>query len=165
MHPAKLPVEVLTGDCDFRTLRRSGPGGQHRNKVETAVVAKHRSTGISAEANERRSQADNRTVALFRLRLALAMEVRSSDDQESPSQLWESRKVKGKLSVSGSHDDFPSILAELLDQLSRCEYSLPQCAAHFGVTSSQLIKILRSHSPALTQVNQSRLGSGLHRLT
>src|SRR5262249_15351793 len=69
IHPAALPVEELLADCDVRRTRRSGPGGQRRNKVETAVTIVHRPTTISAEASERRSQAENCTLALFRLRL------------------------------------------------------------------------------------------------
>ncbi|MFN5707736.1 MAG: peptide chain release factor family protein, partial [Planctomycetota bacterium] len=61
-HPASLPEEKLLADCDVVRTRRGGPGGQHRNKVETAVVITHRPSGVSAEANERRSQAENRKV-------------------------------------------------------------------------------------------------------
>lgn len=50
MHPAALdPADLLTQVTEMRT-RRIGPGGQHRNKAETAVVLVHRRTGISAEA-------------------------------------------------------------------------------------------------------------------
>ncbi|HYW80276.1 MAG TPA: peptide chain release factor-like protein, partial [Thermoguttaceae bacterium] len=76
VHPAALPADALFEQCDMRRLRRSGPGGQHRNKVETAVVLTHRPTGISAEANERRSQAQNRNVAIARLRMNLALGIR-----------------------------------------------------------------------------------------
>ena len=61
----------------MRHERRSGPGGQHRNKVSTAVVITHRPTGVRAEANERRSQAENHREAVRRLRVRLAVEVRS----------------------------------------------------------------------------------------
>ena len=73
MHPAALPDDDLLSICNETRTRRGGPGGQHRNKVETAVVLQHRPTGLNAEANERRSQADNRRVALQRLRLRLAI--------------------------------------------------------------------------------------------
>jgi hypothetical protein len=44
--------------------------------VETAVVITHRPTGISAQASERRSQAENLAVAWKRLRVELALGVR-----------------------------------------------------------------------------------------
>ena len=36
MHPAELPIPELLRQCEVVHTRRSGPGGQHRNKVETA---------------------------------------------------------------------------------------------------------------------------------
>src|SRR4051812_18501073 len=91
-HPAALEPERLLADCEARRLRRSGPGGQNRNKVESAVVLTHRPTGLIAEANERRSQAENLRVALGRLRRTLAVEVRRPvDPAESPSPLWRAR--------------------------------------------------------------------------
>ncbi|MCA9240852.1 MAG: peptide chain release factor-like protein, partial [Planctomycetales bacterium] len=44
-HPSAVPLEELERDCKIERLRRSGPGGQHRNKVETAVVITHQPTG------------------------------------------------------------------------------------------------------------------------
>ena len=34
-------------DVDIRTTRGQGPGGQHRNKVESCVVARHLPTGLT----------------------------------------------------------------------------------------------------------------------
>ena len=90
VHPAALPPEKILAQCEARRLRRSGPGGQHRNKVETAVALLHKPSGVKAEASERRSQAENRAVALFRLRVNLALEVRRPVETGiAPSSLWQ----------------------------------------------------------------------------
>ena len=64
LHPVKLTVDALLQQCDIRRTRHSGPGGQHRNKVETAIEITHRPTGIISFAAERRSQEQNRQVAI-----------------------------------------------------------------------------------------------------
>ncbi|QDU67803.1 peptide chain release factor family protein [Engelhardtia mirabilis] len=62
-----LDRESVERDCDISFLRGSGPGGQHRNKTETAVRLTHRPTGISVVAQENRSQHRNREAAFERL--------------------------------------------------------------------------------------------------
>lgn len=169
LHPSCLAEEDLLKACLVRSDRRSGPGGQHRNKVETAIVVLHQPTGISAEASERRSQVDNRRVAVWRLRLALATRHRVGQappkDATQPSTRWQSRALSGRLSVATEHEDFPALLAELLDRLHSADYSMPNAAEYFGVASSQLVKLLRQWPPALTQVNVARVDRGLHKLT
>jgi len=61
----------LQAECDVETYRASGPGGQHRNKTESAVRLTHRATGIVRVATEHRSQLRNRELALERLARAL----------------------------------------------------------------------------------------------
>jgi len=51
--------------------RSSGPGGQHVNKVSTAVTLKHAPSGITVTVQDSRSQARNRQLALERLLDAL----------------------------------------------------------------------------------------------
>ena len=55
-----FPLEEFEKDCRLETLRRSGPGGQNRNKVETGVRIYHLPTGLVGEATERRYQGENR---------------------------------------------------------------------------------------------------------
>ena len=57
----------LERDCDLDFFIASGPGGQHRNKVETGVRLTHRPSGITVTATERRSQHANREVAFERM--------------------------------------------------------------------------------------------------
>lgn len=52
----------------METYRSRGPGGQRKNKVETAVRLKHLPSGITVVATEHRSQAENRKLAFERLR-------------------------------------------------------------------------------------------------
>jgi protein subunit release factor B len=59
--------DTLERDCDLDFFIASGPGGQHRNKVESGVRLVHRPTGIMVTATERRSQHANREVAFLRM--------------------------------------------------------------------------------------------------
>jgi len=165
LHPAALPAEQLLAECDLRQLRRSGPGGQHRNKVATAVVLGHRPTGVKAEASERRSQAENRSVALLRLRLNLALEVRCRRGaDETPSLLWQSRCRGGRIGVSASHEDFPTLLAEALDVVSACDADVKAAAARLCCTTSQLVKLLQREPRAMLLLSRWRREHGLHPL-
>jgi protein subunit release factor B len=60
-----------THEIRVETYKASGPGGQHRNKTETAVRVRHLPSGITAIAAEHRSQARNKELALRRLTLKL----------------------------------------------------------------------------------------------
>lgn len=163
-HPATLPDERLLAECDLRRLRRGGPGGQHRNKVETAVVATHRPTGLTAEANERRSQAENQKQAVRRLRLRLAIEIRSATPRASPSPLWRGRVTSGRLSINPTHDDFPALLAEALDAVAAAEYDVAAAATHLGITTSQLTRLVKHEPQAWAQLNGHRRQRGLRPL-
>jgi len=67
-----LPDEALLAQCEVQAHRASGPGGQHRNKAETAVRLVHRPSGVSVEGKDERSRTQNLRIALQRLREKLA---------------------------------------------------------------------------------------------
>ncbi len=164
-HPAALPLATLLDQCQMRRLRRSGPGGQHRNKVETAVQLVHRPSGVVAEANERRSQAENRRVAAFRLRVNLALAARRPIVEASePSALWRSRLRGKRIEVSASHDDFPAMLAEALDTLAACEADPRRAAERLETNASQLVKLVACEPRAMALLNQWRSERRLHPL-
>lgn len=64
-------LDVLKKQVIIETYRSRGPGGQRKNKVETAVRLNHLPSGITVIATEHRSQAENRKLALERLRKRL----------------------------------------------------------------------------------------------
>ncbi|MEI7836507.1 MAG: peptide chain release factor-like protein, partial [Planctomycetota bacterium] len=72
--------KALLAHCDVHVYRSSGPGGQHRNKVSSAVRLLHRPTGVTGHGDESRSQQDNRRMALRRLRMNIACRIRRAVD-------------------------------------------------------------------------------------
>jgi len=169
MHPSLLPLETLQQQCRWSFSRASGPGGQHRNKVETAVVIEHLASGIRASASEERSQHRNRQVALQRLRCALAVEYREpvgsdpvgSDLVERPaSELWRTYCRSGKIRVSSDNEHFPCLLAEIFEALIGSDYDLAETAKRFDTSSTQLVRILGSYAPALAHLNAALVARG-----
>lgn len=64
-------MKDLKSQTKIEYFRSSGPGGQRRNKKETAVRLKHLPTGITAVAQEFRYQAQNLKLAFERLQKRL----------------------------------------------------------------------------------------------
>ncbi len=169
-HPASLDAETLFAQCDLTRGRAGGPGGQHRNKVETLVRIHHRPTGVESHAGERRSVAENKREALWRLRLTLAVCVRCPVGVgDVRSELWRSRSSParapgsaGRIVVSPMHDDYPALLAEALDMVWACPLDLKVAAARLGCSASQLLKLIKDHPPAWVFLNAHRVARGMH---
>jgi hypothetical protein len=156
-HPACQDPKSLVAACDVRRQRRSGPGGQHRNKVETGIFLRHRASGIEASATERRSQEANRRVAVERLRFRLAVNLRTAiRGEQSASDRWTSRLAGGRIQCSVKHEDFPALLAEALDFLAAESWNHTAAAARLGCTASQLVKLLKKSPEAFTKLNTER---------
>ncbi len=166
IHPASLPIDELLRDCDIKRTRGSGPGGQHRNKVETAIVITHRPTGVSGQASERRSQNENREVAIGRLRIALAIGVRTCRDNLGTrmlSALWKQRVTGRKINVSPEHQDFATLLAELLDWLAESGFEAAEISEPLGCSATQIVRWLAHEDGAFEWVNRERIALGKHR--
>jgi ribosome-associated protein len=61
----------LLAECKVTAFKASGPGGQHRNKSSTAVRLQHLPSGVVTIGKRERSQRQNLTGALERLRKKL----------------------------------------------------------------------------------------------
>lgn len=163
IHPADLPDDVLMADVDEVRTKGSGPGGQHRNKNETAVRLTHRPTGVFADASERRSLARNQSRAVHRLKLKLALEWRvEREEGDVPSELWRRRVASpGKLSIAASSDDFPPLLAEALDVLAMHGDDAAAAAGALETSISRYVKFLKLEPTALSRANARRREKGL----
>lgn len=72
----------------YEVFRSSGPGGQHSNKVSSAVRAVHIPTGVSAKASDSRSQQQNKKKATERL-LQLIQESQMEANNEYFQSQWQ----------------------------------------------------------------------------
>ena len=88
----------LERDCTIEYFVASGPGGQHRNKVETGVRLTHRPTDVVVTATERRSQHANREAAYDRMAAKLE-EMQSISEPRLPTRptaASRKRRLEGK---------------------------------------------------------------------
>jgi len=142
----RLEPQRLLEQCRVEHYRSSGPGGQRRNKVETAVRLRHRPSGIVAQAEEARSMAENRKRAVRRLREHIALNCRAPLDLDEPALPPEflEYRLGNSLAINHRNESYPIIVATVLDVLAAAEGSYARAASAIGLTTSQLLRFLEA---------------------
>jgi protein subunit release factor B len=94
----ELPDDALLAQCDVQAHRASGPGGQHRNKTETAIRLVHLPSGVVAEGKDERSRTQNLSSALRRLREKLERRAYRPPPRKKtrPTMASKRRRIEGK---------------------------------------------------------------------
>ena len=146
-----LTDDELLRVCRVERRRGTGPGGQKRNKTESAVTVLHEASGCSGSSDETRSQISNRIIALRHLRLDLAFRLR-----EPVPVAWPFADVPSLRAAA-----YPLWAATLLDVLTGCGLRISEAAAVCGSSTGRLVRDF-ARDPALWQeVNRRRRAAGL----
>ena len=159
-----LDEAVLLRQCDFDRFRAGGPGGQKRNVTDSAVRLRHLPSGLSAEANESRSQHENRARALRRLRHAIALQLRAPVALEgyAPApELAAARAKQRRLALGRRDARYPAALAALFDLLAATGWRPGEAARTLGVTNASLTRFLEADRAAWRALNERRREHGL----
>ncbi len=89
-HARVIRLGLELADFDESFARSGGPGGQHVNKVSTAVTLRHRPSNLAVTVQDSRSQSANRELA--RVRLLDAIE--RAREQERRAQVDAREKLR-----------------------------------------------------------------------
>lgn len=92
--PTKINgIKIKTSDLEIKATRGSGPGGQHRNKTDSAIQLKHKPSGIMVRCESEKSQKQNKENAIRILKAKLLAQKIESELQKT---LEKRRKQVGK---------------------------------------------------------------------
>ena len=176
--PAPVPVpdwrsylvlsdEALLRQCVTDRFRARGPGGQKRNKTDSAVRLRHRLSGLTGEATESRSQHENRARALRRLRRAIAFRLRAPVIVQGYRPVPEIRPALGKrggIALGRRDARFLPAVAALLDLLEAMQWRIAGAGRALGVSTASLGRFLASDPEVLRAANERRASHGLRPL-
>jgi hypothetical protein len=159
-----LDDAALLAQCAVDTYRASGPGGQKRNKTDSAVRLRHGPTGLSSIGTESRSQHENKARALRRLRKTLALALRSVIDSET-FQVGQATAscitASGRLTVGQRDHRYLYVVSEVLDLLAERGMQVSTAAAGLGVSTANLVSFLKKDPEVWDAVNRLRASAGL----
>jgi len=165
--------DELLKDCRVDTYKSSGPGGQRKNKVETAIRLVHEPSGVTAVGQQTRSQRQNKSLALANLRMHIACACRMPLDLtrlkipeeiaecfQRPAKGARKQQSKARLSLSSGNKLFWPTAAFVLDVLDAADGKLSEASGAIGVSTANLAAFLRGHRNLLAAAQAIRRDNG-----
>jgi hypothetical protein len=140
----------LSALCQLQMFKSSGPGGQKVNKTSSAVRLIHNPTGIEVTSSESRSQHENRHGGLRKLRMRIALEIRSDE-----------KRAIDNFGVGVSNRKYPLFAATILDSLNDYSFRIGDCARFLGMSTGQLVRLLEKDTEMWRKINSEREKRGL----
>ena len=161
--------DALVAQSEVDRYRASGPGGQHRNKTESAVRLRHKPSGMTAIGEDSRSQAENKLHAVRRLRGAIALGLRepvaldgfAASPRLAALVAGGTAPLGAKTRLTGA---YWAAIAELLDLLVAGELEIAATAQRLGLTTGGLSKLLLHDDQVARVVNDLRRARGMRAL-
>lgn len=80
--PSTTALVIPEHDLEWTTAKGTGPGGQHKNTTESAVLVRHKPTGLVARCQSERSQGKNKLAALRVLRARVWDQLQAGRSQQ-----------------------------------------------------------------------------------
>lgn len=125
--------QINESDIHYQAMRSSGAGGQHVNKVSSAIRATHIPSGISTLCTDSRSQHQNKKTAKERLILKLKKEEvnqmktqfqttwmnQTQVQRGNPVRVFEGSDFKKQKAVASYKTKREQLKKELKDEISR----------------------------------------------
>ncbi len=163
-----LSDNALLAECRLIPYKASGPGGQKRNKVASAVRLVHVPSDIAVTASGSRSQSSNKATAVSKLRRQIALQYRE-DRQQVPDAkqvkyLLENRN-RWKSERFHKEPQYWLGVSILLDGFCFLRCSLRETAQWLGISTGGLGTLLKSNSALRMRVNYYRRQASLSEIS
>lgn len=146
--------DELLAHCRMDVARGTGPGGQKRNRTESAVRLTVEDTTIQVLCDQSRSQHRNRELALRELRLRLALECRFPTRESMP---WsDPPPVK--------QPEFTLWIAQVLDVVAGHGWRVGDAVQAMDVSTNRFSQAVLTDDRVARVVNRERERNGMRPL-
>jgi hypothetical protein len=155
-HLLRLSDAELLKLCETQAYKGSGPGGQHRNKTSSGVKVKLTNIGIESYSCDDRSSHINKILALKKLRLKIALQIREEPALQIPFAF---PGTGGR--ISADNKLYPEFIADVLDRIKAAEGDLGDAAKMWNLSKSALNKIILADKKVLEIYNRNYKANSL----